>query len=66
MSTPIAITASNGWLGVVNVIGAGVLEREGKRPADWMDGVEEPSPPNKSVAVAPACTCPAWMTLRRV
>ena len=41
MRTPIAITASNGWLGVDSAIGAGVLEREGKRPADWMDGVEE-------------------------
>ena len=50
-----AMTASKGWLGIVAEIGAGVLVREGKRPAeDGIVGVDVPSPPKRSVAVAPA------------
>lgn len=63
MSTPMAMTASKGWLGIVADSGAGVFVREGNFPVDGMVGVDVPSPPNKSVAVAPACICPAWTTL---
>lgn len=58
MSTPIAITASNGWLGIVSVVGAGVLEREEREAVGDMV-----RPPRRSVAVAPAWTCEPAITL---
>lgn len=61
MSTPMAITASNGWLGMGAVIGAGVPERELTPPFEIAG--ENVKPPRRSVAVAPASTFPALITL---
>lgn len=64
MSTPIAMTASKGWLGIVTVVGPGVPAREAGLP-DVRDGVEPPKlRPRRSPAVEPAWTCEPAMTLR--
>lgn len=57
MSTPIAITASNGWLGMLATAGAGVEARDAGLGTENV-GVDVPKlkPPRRSVAVAPACT----------
>jgi len=69
IKTPIAITASKGWDGIVVTttgggfvvaveaeVGAGVVVREGK-------GELKLSPPRRSVAVAPAWTLEPVITL---
>ncbi len=64
MSTPIAMTASNGELGMGTDVGAGVLERDvGLKLANGLDEPPNPRPPRRSVAVAPAWTCAAEITL---
>ncbi|OBZ65766.1 hypothetical protein A0H81_14336 [Grifola frondosa] len=60
MSTPIAMTASNGSLGIDTATGAGVEEREPKEGVD----VPKLNPPRRSVAVAPAWTWEPAITLQ--
>ena len=64
MRTPMAITASKGWLGMPAVTGAGVEAREVGR-GEEMDAPKV-KPPSRSVAVAPAWTCEPAITLWQV
>lgn len=64
MRTPMAITASNGWLDMPAVTGAGVAAREDGR-GEEMD-TPKLSPPSRSVADAPAWIWEPAITLQQV
>lgn len=63
IKTPMAMTASKGWFGMVTVVGPGVPAREVGLP-DVREGVEPPKlRPRRSPAVEPAWTWEPAMIL---